>query len=274
MYRMSVGIVAAVMFLLPLLYVAIIACVCVLVYLHAVYDTQLMGLGRVGRSSLATVLLYIGPILAGAVLVVFMIKPLFGGRSDRRRYVSISRAREPLLFAFVDRICTAVGAPAPARIDVDCQVNASASFRGGLWSMTGSDLVLTIGLPLVAGLDLRQFAGVLAHEFGHFAQGAAMRLSYVVRSINFWFARVVFERDDWDDALAGWSRRWDWRAALFVWMAVGSLWATRQILWCLMMLGHVVSSFLMRQMEFDADLHEVRLAGSEVFEATLRGSPS
>lgn len=46
-------------------------------------------------------------------------------------------------------------------------------------------------------LDLQQFAGVLAHEFGHFAQSSGMRLSYLIRSINHWFARVVFEEDQW-----------------------------------------------------------------------------
>ena len=85
---------------------------------------------------------------------------------------------------------------------MDCLVNASAGF-GRDAGLFGQNLVLTIGLPLVAGLTARQFAGVLAHEFGHFSQGAGMRLSYVVRSVNAWFARVVFERDGWDESLAG-----------------------------------------------------------------------
>jgi Zn-dependent protease with chaperone function len=38
-------------------------------------------------------------------------------------------------------------------------------------------LVLVIGLPLAAGMSMRQVAGVLAHEFGHFAQGAGMRFN-------------------------------------------------------------------------------------------------
>src|SRR6185503_19433346 len=100
--------------------------------------------------------------------------------------IVLDPAREPLLFNFVKRICALVGAPAPCRVDVDCQVNASASLRRALWS---KDLVLTIGMPLASGLNMPQFAGVLAHEFGHFAQGAGMRLTYIIRQINFWFAR-------------------------------------------------------------------------------------
>jgi Zn-dependent protease with chaperone function len=71
---------------------------------------------------------------------------------------------------------------------LDLQVNASASFRRGFLSLFSRDLTLTIGLPLVAGLTVRQLGGVLAHEFGHFAQGAGMRLTFVVRSVNAWFA--------------------------------------------------------------------------------------
>src|SRR5207244_3829057 len=102
---------------------------------------------------------------------------------------------EPLLFTLVRRVASAVGAPEPERIDLDCQLNASASFG----SFFGGDLVLTIGLPFVAGLDVDQFASVVAHELGHFSQGAAMRLSYLVRTINEWLARIVYERDDWDE---------------------------------------------------------------------------
>ncbi len=37
-----------------------------------------------------------------------------------------------------------------------------------------------------------------------------------------------------------------------------------------MVVGHAVSSFMLRQMEFDADRHEARLAGSNTFEDTVR----
>jgi len=136
--------------------------------------------------------------------------------------------------------------------------------------MARRDLALTIGLPLVAGLSLEEFAGVLAHEFGHFTQGWGMRLSYIVRTISYWFTRVVYQRDTWDEWLAVWSQRLDIRIG-FVLLAVRlGVWLTRKILWVLMMIGHAVAGLLLRQMEFDADLHETRLAGSATFESTSR----
>src|SRR5262249_54155636 len=123
--------------------------------------------------------------------------------------------------------------------------------------------------PLVAGLSIQQLAGVIAHELGHFTQGTAMRLSYVVRSINAWFARIVYERDDWDEALVRGCEEGD-RLALFLYLALLCIWLTRWVLWLLMVIGHALSCFLLRQMEYDADRHETRLAGSNAFAETAR----
>lgn len=269
-YRLGIVLVAVVMVVLPLVYVALIGLACWGLYLHAVHDTFWLHVGR-GRIAGMAVLAYLVPIAAGALLLVFLIKPLFArpARMPSRR--SLSPQAEPLLFAFVERICAVVGTPMPKRIDVDCEVNASASFRHGWWSLLrGNDLVLTIGLPLVAGLNLRQFAGVLAHEFGHFSQGVGMRLTCVIRSISFWFTRVVYERDVWDQRLVEWSGDGENRLRFVFSLARLFVWITRRILWVLMMVGHAVGGFMLRQMEFDADRYEARLVGSDTFESTCR----
>lgn len=268
-YKLSIVLVLVFMLLLPVVYVALIGLVCVFLGLHAVHDTGLLHAGR-GRGAALALVLYLAPLVAGAVLVFFMFKPLFARPVKRGRPRSLNRDQEPLLFAFVDRVCEVVGAPPPSRIDVDCDVNASASFRRGLLSMFGDDLVLTIGLPLVAGLNTRQLAGVLAHEFGHFSQGAGMRLSYLVRSVSFWLTRVVYERDEWDARLVALSQGLDIRLGIVFYMARVFVWLTRKILWCLMMLGHMIGGILLREMEFDADCYEARLAGSDCFESTTR----
>lgn len=268
-YRLGILLVAVLMVILPLVYVGLIGLVCYVIYFHAVEDTGLLEMGR-GRGRFVALLVYAGPLAAGGILVLFMIKPLFARSAKQGRIRSLTRDSDPLLFAFVDQVCAAVRAPKPRRIDVDFQVNASAGFRRGFLSMLGRDLVLTIGLPLAAGLSLRQFAGVLAHEFGHFSQGAGMRLTYVVRTVSFWFTRVVYERDRWDQQLVHWSENMDWRLAIILYLARFFVWMTRRILWVLMMIGHMVGGFMLRQMEFDADRYEARLAGSDAFESTAR----
>lgn len=218
-YRIAILLVGAVMILLPLVYIALIVAVCFGVYSHAIYNTHILSWGR-GRAKIMAVLVYGAPMVIGSILILFMIKPLFARPSQQTRTRSLTRKGEPILFAFVDRICAAVGAPRPKQINADCEVNASASFRRGLLSvLIGGDLVLTVGIPLVAGLSLRQFAGVLAHEFGHFSQGAGMRLSYVIRSISHWFTRVVYERDEWDDWLSSITDDLDVRIAWVLYLS-------------------------------------------------------
>jgi hypothetical protein len=97
-----------------------------------------------------------------------------------------------------------------------------------------------------------------------------MRMSYLIRSISHWFTRVVYERDHFDASLEEASRELDARLALVFLVARLFVWISRRILWVLMMLGHLVSGYLLRQMEFDADRYEARLAGSDAFEATTR----
>lgn len=268
-YRIGILLTAAFMVLLPLVYVALIAAVAFGVYYHAVYDLSMLELGR-GRGKLAVLLVYLAPIVTGGLLILFMFKPLLSRSATREQWRALKPEDQPFLFAFVERVCDAVGAPVPSRIHLDCQVNASASFRRGMISFLGRDLVLTIGMPLVAGMTLRQLAGVLAHEFGHFAQGSGMRLTYVIRSINVWFARVVYERDQWDERLVVWSESIDIRIGWIFYVTRAFVWLTRKILWALMMAGHFVAGYMLRQMEFDADRYEARMSGSDEFAKTSR----
>ncbi len=265
LYRTGLVLVAIGMVLLPVVYVGIVALAVWGLYQHLRHDTW-MWTNASGRTGTFGLMLYVGLLLIGVVLVFFLIKPFFARRVAVMKPVTLDPAREPVLFEFVRKICQLVGAPEPARIDVDGQVNASARLRGGVFSR---ELVLTIGLPLAAGLDTRQFAGVLAHEFGHFAQGAGMRLTYLIRQINLWFARVVHERDKWDRELEGGARGTDYRLMLVLQAARGCVWLTRRVLWGLMHVGHAISCFMLRQMEFDADQYEAKVAGSAAFASTV-----
>lgn len=268
LYQAGLAVVALAMVLLPAIYIALIVLAVWGVYYHLVHNLWIFagspGTGG-GGGALIRLILYLGPAVAGGILIFFMVKPFFARQPKQVEPVTLDPAKEPLLFAFVQKICALVRAPVPSRIDVDCQVNASASLRRGLWSR---DLVLTIGLPLASGLDMREFGGVLAHEFGHFAQGAGMRLTYVIRKVSFWFARVVYERDAWDVRLEESARGADLRIGIVLHAARGCVWLTRRILWALMHTGNAISCFMLRQMEYDADSYEAKLAGSDAFEST------
>ncbi len=271
MYVLTLGVVAVAMVVLPLVYMALVGCVGYLVYLHSLNAGEwISGGSRSGVGLRGGTIYYIGGLAIGAIVLFFMVKPLFAPRGRRMRPYSVEVSEAPGLHRLVRGIATAVGAPIPTRIDIDCSANASASFRKGFLSFLGNDLVLTIGLPLVACMGTRQLAGVIAHELGHFTQGTGMRLTYIISRINGWFARVVYERDRWDERLeeASGSGGPIW-GTLIVWLAQLSVWTTRRVLWLLMMLGHGISCFALRQMEYNADRYENRVAGTKAFASTF-----
>jgi hypothetical protein len=260
LYRTSLLVVSGLVVLLPLLYVALAAALAWFGFWYATNFAPTMGQAHVGSLKLR-IILYIAPVLACAVTVLFMLKPLFAPAARVEEGPTLSRKSEPFLFAYVDRICDHVGAPKPSRIDLDCQINASASFRGGMSGVFANDLVLTIGLPLVAGMDLRQLTGVLSHELGHFSQGTGMRLGFMIHSINRWFARVVHLRDSWDATLETTST-----GGMFdlVILAVrGNVWLTRQVLRLFMTISHGFSCWMDRQMELDADRYATCVTGPD-----------
>ena len=88
--------------------------------------------------------------------------------------------------------------------------------------------------------------------------------------LGHWFLRVVYERDVWDQWLATSAGSLDFRLAWVLYLAMLAVWVTRQVLWLLMWFGFLISGGLLRQMEFDADRYEARLAGSDTFAETAR----
>jgi hypothetical protein len=262
------------MILLPLVYLAFAGAMAFGVGYHAVHNwgpIKNFGDNDGGGPAVFKFLVYFAPLDVGGEVLFFLFKPIFARIPKQAQPLALNPATEPLLYAFIQKICDTVGAPAPKRIDLDCRLNASAGLRRGFLSLYGDDLVLTVGLPLVANLSLREFAGVVAHEFGHFTQGAAMRLSYIIQRVNFWFERVVYERDSWDMELERWSMQVrDWRAAIVVWTAHLGVALSRLILRLLMLFGNLICGFMFRQMEYDADAYQIKVAGSEAFETTHR----
>lgn len=270
-YQAGLVIVAIAMVMLPVIYLGLIAATGLGVYWHAVEHIEILTNYRGGLWALfGRTLLYAGPLIAGAILILFMLKPLVARQTRATSFYTVEREQEPELYAFVDAVASSVGAPSPSIIRLSCEVNAGAGFRRGLWSVLTNDMVLVIGMPLAAGLNMRQFAGVLAHELGHFSQWLAMRMTFMIARINGWFARVVFERDQWDHKLAELSVVDNLWVQLVFLLARLCVWISRLILTVFLFAAGAMSCFLLRQMEFNADRYEVAVAGCDAFESTLK----
>jgi Zn-dependent protease with chaperone function len=183
-----------------------------------------------------------GLLLAGLGL----LSPLFQRRRQRETQpIVVTRASEPLLFHLIDAIARALSAPPPDAVHFDCEANAGV--------LDGDRTTLLLGLPLVAALDVRELAGVIAHELGHLRQGWARRFIMQIARVFHWFETVV-ERG---------SRALEDRGETDLaetFRLLGLVIGVRVLAAVLSIANHIVL-VLARQMEFDADRYLAMVAG-------------
>jgi Zn-dependent protease with chaperone function len=221
-------------------------------------------------------------VLGGMALIVFnvimllfvisLFKPIFSRRAyGGRRVWTLNRHEETKLFTLVENIARQIGAPIPKRIQTDMDANASASFKGGIFGLLTRSMVLTIGLPMVSAHDARELAGIIAHELGHFSQGGAMRLSYLIMTITNWFCDIVYTKDSWDQGLERTIENWG-IFAVIPWFVKLVWWVVKKFLWIFASTSRILAFWLTRQMEFDADYYGTLIAGTDSYASTMERS--
>jgi len=263
-YRIGlIGVVAG-LCALPIIYFAIVGAIVFGIWFHATHD-----LWALGEHGIWGLVLYVGPLIIGPALIWFMLRPFFGKRAAAIIPQEITAETEPRLFDFIYRVCDLVRAPRPRHVYVDMQANASAAVMGFVGSLR-RQLNLTIGLPLVSRLTIAEFGGVLAHEFGHFAQGAGMRLTFIIRTFNDWIARIAFQPEVLEQNLAAKMSRGGLYGLVVGLGLRAAIWITRHLLHRLLQLSHAISCYSTRQMEYDADLYEVKIGGPIAFAQVMK----
>lgn len=264
-YVLGLAMTATVLLILPLLYITILALIAVglvvLIAHSASFFSSWHPAARYGLMGLATFI--------GVSMILGMIKPFFGRTSAAKRPRALSRSAEPFLYEFVDRLCDALGVRRPAAICVTCDLNAFAEFQHAWKSLfSNQPITLRLGLPLVAGLTLKQFTGLLAHELGHFTQRTAVWLENMVRRINHGFSQAAYEPDAIDHWLSKQIAAKGPHAVLCRGVKLISR-ATRWILLGFATAAETVSCSMSQQMEFHADCCEARTVGARTFTQTL-----
>jgi Zn-dependent protease with chaperone function len=206
------------------------------------------------------------PAISGGILLLFMARPFFLPSQRGDEPLELDLACEPRLQLVINQLCQAIGLRPPVAVQLSNEVNASVHFENGWSGFFSGRKVLTIGMPLVAGMSVQQFVGVLGHEFGHFAQRLGMRCNFLVNSVNAWLEVRSYDRDPWDDRLQEWLENdpW-WILQLAVWVAQQGIELSRLLMRGCFSLSFRLSRSLSRQMEFDADRYESLLAGSAAF---------
>jgi Zn-dependent protease with chaperone function len=260
-YRLQVAAVLASLVCFVVLYLALVAGSA-----YAVYWSVTFSVSRVDKG---TVILKLALIAASSLLFLFLLKGLFKRQqADPALRVEVKEKDQPVLFAFIRRLCEETGAPFPRRVYLSPEVNAAVFYNSSFLSLflpTRKNLL--IGLGLVNVLNLTEFKAVLAHEFGHFSQ-KSMKVGAYVYVANRIIGDMVYGRD-WLDDLLSQLRRTDIRIAVFAYGFGGILWGLRKFLEGVFRTINFAHSALSRQMEFNADRVAVSVAGSDAIVHSL-----
>lgn len=233
------------------------------------YKTQVLALGVLGYGyvlllvllsvALTLVIFAIGlesPLVAlklGVPLLafVYMLLRALWVRLEVPTGVELNRTEQPGLFKILDKIRRKQRGPRLHQVLLTNDFNASIIQIPRLGLLGWQKNYLMIGLPLMQALSPKQFAAVLAHEYGHLsgAHGRSGAWIYRIRQTWFRLMQALDAKPHWGQALL--RRFFDWYAPYFA----------------------AYSFVLARQEEYEADRQAARISGTrEAADALLNVS--
>ena len=253
-----------------LVYLAFHSCVWILPPFFTNVAPEIMRLGRLGIVLLVGIVIGIAGLWAFIVAVsVYLIKPLFiFPKRDKEYGREIKRVDSPKLFDLIADTAKAAGVRMPKYIYVNHEVNACVFFNTGFWNIFFPVRKnLAIGLGLFESTNTEEVKGIIAHEFGHFAQ-SSMRVGSVLYVANKVITDLAYRRDKLDNMMLRWCLQDG------IWGFWGK--ATQSVV--IRFRGLVDYMFraqqrnymkLSRQMEYDADAVACKIVGTDTFVSAL-----
>ena len=260
-YGIALLLVSFVALITPIFYLAFVALVlCILLF----FTPGTYGFGWLSSWEF----IYTLPFVLLTLILLSLIRP-FIKKNHTRSDVTLNRSKHKDFYHLVDNLCAALDVSPPQKIIVHALNNASIQPLGGIVGILRRRYVLMIGMPFFAAFEQKNLVGVLSHEFGHCTQRVAMLANYSVNTVNSWLARNAYDDDPIDLYLLKWSK--DSRLILFTpffYIVAKMLSGTRRILSGLLSFNVMLTTFMSRHMEFDADYYESIMVGSHHFHDT------
>lgn len=196
-----------------------------------------------------SLLSFYGPIVGGAILLLFFVAPFFLSRPQKQTTYRVDTNENPALLALVEAVASHVGAPAPTRI------SASLDNSIRVEKNDDSQLEVILGLPLVAVQTARQTSGFLAHELYKFSSRPSAKTWGLTKLIQGLFERSAYECGEEQQEVVEWG---------------GSLRKPASVTfgfipWLFERLVAKSCDDLAENMVLDADRSQTRVAGSSTF---------
>lgn len=227
---------------------------------------EIMRLGRLGIVALIGCIVgIVGLWTFVAAIGVYLVKPLFlRPKSSSNHGIEIHRGDAPKLFDLIEETAKEVGVRRPKHVYINSEVNACVFFDTSFWNIIFPVRKnLAIGLGLFQSTNTQEVKGIIAHEFGHFAQGS-MRVGSVLYVANKVITDLTYRRDKLDSLLLRWCLQngiWGFWGKTTQFVVI----RFRNLLDAMFRSQQRNYMKLSRQMEYDADAAACRVVGSENF---------
>ena len=162
---------------------------------HLIFNFSMLTGGNGSQWIMIPVFILI--LLVATGIFVVMLKPI---RSRRTRNVArvLKPTSEPELVEMINQMADCVGSARPKRIEVDYEFRTSIEPLESFSDVSGENLYLRIGLPVVAGNSTEHVTTLLATKLGLYSKKHNSSQTIFVRNIVVWLKRTAFDLDSWD----------------------------------------------------------------------------
>lgn len=264
---------AAGMALLPVLYLAAIFGLSYAMYHVASTEGQALVEGAVEDTWESGSFSFVLVILLCLYLIIALLSPLFTRQPREGHRLALQRGQELVLFGFIDYFAKVMDTPVPQRIEVVQDPEVSLFQRQV--DAQHKELVLLLGLPLVAGLRLAELVGLLSRELATYAYRPGGDLLHWILRQHRRGERILADYLVYQESL---GRRLDSRVeggdvgvmtAITGFLAFVFLSSTRWVVIPFIKLSQWISHIPRRWAARDADLFHRRMVGDAVAESAL-----
>lgn len=199
------------------------------------------------------IVLLVGVIVVAGICVKVVLQPIFQIFEPKKPVgEEIKRKDYPELFSLIDEVVEKVDCLQPKHVYISDECNAYVNYPSMWGYLFHGRQNLTIGIPLLYGMNMTEFKSILSHEFGHFTQ-KSVNVNRVANLSEFVCGAIAQSQEQIEKAD---EDSYEAKAALFARIATNIM--LKQY--------HKVAplnGILSRAQEYDADKHSYEVVGSE-----------
>ncbi len=261
-YRLNITVAAIVVGMVWLAHFIVVTGLIVALLYHLIFNLDFYG-----TFGVAALLFHLLPSLLGAGLIALLVKPLLPVHPRTASKILLEPDQQPRLNELLKEICKQVGAPVPRHIAVDSGARITLNF-GALPEVPARRPTLQLGLTLISGMSVRQFAGLLGRELGYLGRKQAARRTQFVHASHQRLREAVFGKDELEGFLKNLEKQPGARA-LSGRVGRKLLSLSRCLHRGLLKIVSAVAAGPLKLLQFRLDRVQAQLSGSEAFRGTL-----